>query len=899
MPGKSSAFMDRIRTLLSRFASLFGSRKLDDDLDEELRAHIAFAVDENLASGMSPREARTIALRSFGGVTQTKEAYRNQRGLPLLEVLTRDFHFAWRQLWKSPGFTLTCILIMAIGIGVNTAIFSMMDAIILRPLAVPDLDQVVTVAERQGNASQSGPGASEDKQVALANYLSWKQQSQSFENLAVRSYASLSLTGAGDAARVQAAYTSANFFDVMRAVPLLGRTFNEGESQPGHDDVAVLSYGFWKKHFAADPGILGKRVRLDERTYTILGVLPRTAQYPSTADIFLPLAPTQSQLQNRVNHDYLVIGRLKPDVTLSAARAELNLIAVRLARQFPASNTGWTVRADSLLHTINGDMTPMYFRLILVATAFVLLVVCANVANLQFVRSLARSPEIAVRIALGAGRGRLLGLLLTENIVLGLLGAAGGLIIARICLHFCVIAMPDSVARYVAGWSNISLNGRALALSIALALGAGLVSGILPAFKTLRIDLVEQLKVGSRTTSGSRQTNRLRSLFAIAQIALSVLLVISAALMCKGMWAMLHMADEYHPQQTLVFNTYLPPARYATNASAAAWYNTSLGKLRSLPGVEHAEITTLLPDGQDGWTDNVNIENRPLQPGKFQSAVRLTVSDGYFNALRIPFFSGEPFTAGASVDTQPTAVVSRKFVEKYFPGQDAIGHRIRMGAEADRLAPWVRIVGVCDDVSYLWIDRSTEPTVYLNAAQMPPSEATYMITTTSDPLTLAPSVRAALASIDPTVPLDEVQTYQQYLQNDLAGLSYVAAWLTVDASVGLLLAAMGIFGVMANIVAERTRDIGVRIALGASPRDMLRMILRRAAWLTGIGVTTGILLAAAMARLSANLIFGVRPDDPVVFVSISTAIIAISLLVSWGPARRAASIDPMRALRNE
>jgi len=891
--------MNQIRTLLSRLASLFRSRKLDAALDEEFRSHIDLATEENIHGGMSRQQARTAALRSFGGVTQTREAYRNQRGLPILEVLARDLAFAWRQLWKSPGFTLTCFLTLALGIGVNTAIFSMMDAIILHPLAVPGLDRVVTIAERQTGGIQGGAGASEDKQVSFANYTSWQQQSQSFDNLAIRSYVTLSLTGAGDAARVQADYTSANFFAVLKAIPFLGRAYSASECLPGHDDVALLSFGFWKKHFASDPAILGRRILLDGRAYTVIGVMPRAAQYPSVAEIFLPLAPSQAQLANRVNHDYMVIGRLKPGVTAPDAQAELKLIAARLANQFPASNAGWSVNAQPLLDSINGDLTPMYFRLTLIAAAFVLLVVCANIANLQFVRAISRSPEIAVRAALGAGRGRLLRLLLTENILLGLLGAAGGVLIAQLCLHFCIVAMPDSVARYVAGWSNISLNGRALAFSIGIAVAAGLVSGILPAFKALRFNLVDQLKAGSRSASGSRSAHRLRDIFAVAQIALSVLLVVGAALMCKGMWAMLHMADEFQPKQTLTFNIYLPPARYANDTSTAAWYNASLERLRALPGVQHAEITTILPDGQDGWMDDFQIENHPLQPGKFQSATRLTVSSGYFSALHIPILSGTAFPAGSSHGDAPTAVVSRKFQQKYFPGQDPIGHRIRMSAEAGHVAPWVRIVGVSDDVNYLWVDRSTEPAVYLNAAQMPPSEATYMVVTTGDPLAIAPAVRAALASLDPTVPLDAVETYQQSLDQDLAGLLYVAAWLTVDAFIGLLLAAIGIFGVMANSVAERSREIGLRMALGASRRDMLGMVLRRAALLTGIGVASGIFLAAAMARLSASLLYGVNPYDPAIFASITVAVTAIALLVSCGPARRAASIDPMRALRTE
>jgi putative ABC transport system permease protein len=315
--------------------------------------------------------------------------------------------------------------------------------------------------------------------------------------------------------------------------------------------------------------------------------------------------------------------------------------------------------------------------------------------------------------------------------------------------------------------------------------------------------------------------------------------------------------------------------------------------------VTHAEVTTTLPDGQDGWMDDFRIENRPLLPGKFQSATHLTVSGGYFDALHIAMYSGRTFNSGDSFETQPVAVVSRTFAERYFPGQSPIGRRIQMGAGSNSKNRWARIVGVFGDVNYSWVDRSIEPAVYLNAAQMPPAGATYIVTTNGNPLALTTGVRRALAGLDPAVPLDEVQTYKQYLTEDLTGLIYVAATLSVDALIGLLLAAIGIFGVMANMVAERTREIGVRIALGARPQDMLTMILRRAALLTGVGVAAGAVLAGGLARLSANLIFGVRPDDPVVFVSITAAIIAITLLVSWGPARRAASIDPMRALRSE
>ena len=888
--------MDRIRTLLARIASLFRRGKLDAELDEEVGAHIDLAVEAKVRGGMTEKLARQEALREFGAVTQMKESYRMRRGLPFFEVASRDLQYAFRQLWKSPGFTLTTVLTLAIGIGVNTAIFSMMDAVVLRPLAIPDLSRVVTVAEDQGQG--------EYRQVALANYESWKQQSRSFESLAARNDASLGMTAGagGEASHVDAALTSANFFAVMQTQPLLGRIYTESECQPGKDGVLVLSYSYWQKHMSGDPAVLGRTINLDQRAYTIIGVMPKVMQYPSTADMFLPLAPTVQQQANRVAHDYLVVGRLHPGVDVNQAQEELRVIANRLAKAYPASNLGWSVRVEPLLDVINGDMTPMYYRLILAATGFVLLVVCANVANLQFVRGIRRRPEIAIRVALGAGRRCLLRHLLTENLLLGLLGAVGGLGVAAVAMHLCKIAMPERVAKYLVGWSNISLNGRALTYSLLVAIAAGLISGLLPALRALRVDIVEQLKAGSRSASGSRATQRLRDVFAVAQIAMSVLLVIGAALMSKGMWSLLHIADVYLPKQVLTFQTALPVGRYETDEKMAAWYRASLTKLRALPGVTHVETTTALPDGNDQWTEDFRIENRPLMPGKFQSAVPISVSAGYFDALHITQYAGRTFNSEDVLGAQPAAVVSRTFAERYFPNQSPIGRRIQLGTagkdQSDQ-SPWMRIVGVVADVNYLWIDRAAEPDVYLNAAQMPPRGTRFMVTTAGDPLALAPAVRKELAALDASVPLDEMQTYQQYLTVALTGLIYVAVTLSVNAFIGLLLAAMGIFGVMGNLVAERTREIGVRIALGARPQDMLAMILRRAALLTGVGVTLGIALAAGMARLSANLIFGVQPYDPVVFISITAAIVAIALLVSWGPARRAALVDPMRTLRTE
>jgi putative ABC transport system permease protein len=806
-----------------------------------------------------------------------------------VQTLLQDLMYAARQLRKSPGYTLAAVITLAIGIGANVAIFSSMDAVVMRPISVPQLDRVVTVA------GQHDRGAYE--QVALANYEDWARQNQSFEDLSVRRRVDMSLTGSGDAAHVQVALASANFFSVLRAEPVVGRVFGPAECQSGRDVVALLNYGFWQRRFGADPAIVGRKIELDQREYTIIGVLPKNLQYPSDADVFAPLAPTAPQLANRADREYLVLGRLRDGVTVKQADAEMQTIAKHLAAAYPATNQGRSVHVEPLLDGINGEFTNLYYRLVMGATLSVLLVVCANIANLQFARGISRRTEMAMRTALGASRSRVMRQLLTESVLLSLIGAAGGLAFGWVYLRITLITMPERVARYMAGWSNISLNGRAMAFSIVLALISGVVAGFAPAAQALRLNLSDQLKAGSRSSFGSAASRRLKSAFAIAQISLAVALVIGATLISKGMSAMLHMADAYEPAKTLMFNVRLPEGRYDTAQKKAAWYEQSLGKLRQLPGVSHAEASNALPYSEMAWSNDCTIENRPAAPGKFQGGLNMSVSSGYFTAFHVPILDGRSFNASDTLTSVPVAVVSRKFVAQYFPNQSPIGHRIRMGKEAN--APWLTIVGIADDVHYsIWFPE-IQPAVYMNSAQVPPLGLTYAVTTDGDPAALASSARKALAAIDPALPLDVLMPFSQYIHESLIGLKYVAVMLAIDAGFALLLAAIGIFGVMANLVGERTREIGVRLAVGAKREDILGMILRRASTITMVGLAIGLALAFELSHLTAGLLFGVRPHDPVVFTGIALVIALIALASSWIPARRAARIDPMVALHDE
>jgi putative ABC transport system permease protein len=490
--------------------------------------------------------------------------------------------------------------------------------------------------------------------------------------------------------------------------------------------------------------------------------------------------------------------------------------------------------------------------------------------------------------------------LLAESLLLALLGAAAGLLLAKLDLHLAIISMPERVARYVAGWGTISLSGRALLLSVVLAVGAGVISGVAPALEALRVNLVDQLKAGGRSSTGAGRLHRLRNIFAVAQVALSVALVIGAALMAKGMLAMLHRADVHEPKRVLTFKVNLPDEHYGTREERVAWFEKSLASVRALPGVKAAEISTALPEGNEGaWVDDFRIENRVLVPGQAQSAHRLAVSAGYLRMMHMSVLDGRDFNSSDGRDTTPVALVSQKFVEQYFPKENPLGHRIRMGAATQNDNPWVTIVGVVEDVRYSWTEESKEPAVYLDVMQLPPSGATYLITSRGNPLAVVPAVIQAFKMLDATLPLDAVQTYEGYLHEAFTGLMQAATMLGVDAAIALLLAAIGIFGVMANLVAERRREIGVRLAVGARREDVLRMMLERTGRLAAMGVGIGLVMAAGLAHAVASLLYGVSSYDLAVFVTATAAIVGITLFSGYIPARRAAAVDPMDALREE
>lgn len=768
----------------------------------------------------------------------------------LLKDCAHDLRFAWRQLRRSPLFAATIIVTFALGIAANTAIFSVMDGLVLRPLAIPDLEHVVTVAEQRGTEFPHS--------VSYADYQDFQQQSHAFAQLAARVEADLTLTMSGQSEHVQAMRTTANLFTLFRIAPQLGRTFAAAEEIPGRDGEVVLKHSFWQSRFGGRADLLGQAIVLDGRQYTVIGVMPRSFDHVDSADLWLPMALTPQQRSDRTVRDYAVTGRLRDGADLAAAAEELGAIGARIGRQFPTTDQGWKIRVRPLVETINGELTRSFTRIIFAATWLLMLVVCANISNLQFTRALRRGPEMAVRSALGSSRLRLLRQLLAESVLQSLLGAVGGLLLARVALHALLVAMPPQVIRFLAGWSDIHLSTRTLIYSMAVAVAAGVLAGLAPALAGIRINLLEQLKMGGRSHSGSRRVHRLRGLFAGAQIMLATALVAGAVCVAASMYSMLHAAQRFLPRQTLLLSAYLPESRYATPVAQAAYVRQSLLRLRALPGVRSAEFTTALPYNDIGvWSPDLTIVGDPALPGEARTTQRLTISPGLLPALGLPVVRGRGLLASDDMEAPRVALISERLARQYFGKRDPLGHQIRLGKAQEQTPPAI-VVGVVADVIYTWVDQTPQPAVYLSSAQFPASAGTFVLRGDSDGLAMASPALRALAALDSSVAVDPPETYQQYLHESLIGLWYVAVMLAVDAAIGLLLCALGIFGVMASLVTERTHEIGIRYAVGADRSAILALLLRRSATVSALGLVAGVLLALEVGRVLTSILEGVQ-----------------------------------------
>lgn len=808
-------------------------------------------------------------------------------------ALREDLRFAFRVLAKKPAWTAAAILAFGLGIGFNTAMYSTADGLLFRPLGVPDEDRLASLAPQEKGRSSLG------ESVSVPDYLALKERARGVEDVTAWTSWDTNLTGHGSPTRVSGYRVSASMFRALRLAPAAGNFFDDSSESPGHDRVVVLSYPLWQSRFGADPAIVGRTIQLDGQPYLVLGVAPDRFRYPLTVELWTPLALSANERQDNRHFFLGVFARLRPGVTIGQADAEAGSIAETVARQYPDTHRVRTLRAVHMTDRISGDLTSSYTRLMLASAGFLLLIVCANVANLQFARSAARSREIAIRSALGAARGRIVRQLLVENLLLAFAGAAIGILFAVWSLDLMRSTMTPEVEQYLPGWRRIGVNAPTLIYTVLLTTLAGIAAGLAPSLLLARTDIISRLKDATRGSSSSSARHRMRSVLVVAEIGMALILVVGAFLMVRGVSALTVLLPGLEPEHVLTFRTKLPADRYASPERVAQFHNRLLDRLGSLPGVETAGIVSSIPYGGSRNRFAVSIHGRPADPAAPTRLAQVqSVDEGYFRALRIPLRAGRSLADSDISGRLPVAVVSESFVREYFPQQDPLGRVVELSMKLGE-GPSYTIVGVAGDILHEFVDRTPEPVIYRSYLQAPRRETDFALRVAGDPRTMLPAVRDAVNAIDPQQPLYSAHPYRKMISDSLLGLAYVAGMLAVLGGVALFLAVIGVYGLMAHAVEERIPEIGIRVALGASSRDVLWMLLRRGLILTAAGLALGLPAAFAAARLLSSLIFGVSSADPVVFLAVPVLLAGCAMLACWIPVRRALQTDPVIALRYE
>jgi putative ABC transport system permease protein len=806
--------------------------------------------------------------------------------------ILQDVRYGFRMLLKSPGFTALAVLALALGIGANTAVFSVASAFLRKPVSFPNLDRLVMVLSLPAQETLFW------NPVSPADYLDWKRQSHSFEQMAAWETNDLNLTGNGEPEKLVGGLVSANFFDTLGVVPAMGRPFRPDEEQLGHEQEVILSHGLWQRRFASDPQIVGKSILLDGKKYDVIGVTASDFTFPIGVEIYLPLALKPEEQTLRTSRYLLPLMRLKPGVSVRDVRAEMQTIEGRIGKEFPATDADWGVKALPLGVFVAGEQADQYCLLLIGAVIFVMLIACANVANLLFARAASRHKEIAVRQAMGAGRLRIVRQLLTESLLLGIAGAAFGLLLGQVGIGVLRYYMPPEIERYLPLWKHVRLETDVFWYTVGVALMAGVISGLAPAFQTSRSDIHEELKEGGRGNSAGRARQRLRTVFVVAEVALSLILLVGAGLMSKGVRALLAVNQNLDPQTILTMHVSLPESKYKTPQQQSAFFDRVLPKLRSIPGVKAAVVATEIPYGSEEIDDTVSIQARPAQNGEFRKANIEDVNSEFFPAMHIPLRTGRLLDESDGAEQPQVAVVSQSFAKRYFPGEDPIGKFIKTGGE-DSKSPWLKIVGTVGDIKYNVFQNQAPPPIYLSYRQAPQSYTYLAIRAEGNPTSFVSAVRSQMAGVDPDLPVSEFFTLQKVFSNALLGLSYVAVMLTAMGVIALVLASVGVYGVMAYSVTERTQEIGVRVAMGAQPRDVLKLVMFRGVMITAIGLLIGLPSAWVLAQLMAGLIYGVSTSDISTFGVITLVMSAITLLACYMPTRKAMSVDPIVALRHE
>ena len=879
--------MPLIPRLTSLCRNLFHKDRVDQEFTEEIQAYLDMLTETKIREGLTPREARRNALVELGGIEQVHEKVREISMGQVIETAWRDVRFAVRALVHSPIFSVVTVLSLALGIGANTAIFSVVNGLLLRPLPYPESERIVHVWHTP--PQQSFPGMDRFS-VSPANYFDWKVQSSAFEQMAVYTYTGLSLSTSNDPQPLIGAVVSSEFFSVLRTNALQGRTFTPDEERPGRDQVAVISHGLWQRAFGANPNIIGQPVTLNSRSFTVVGIMPAGFEFPREAELWVPLAFDDKERQVRSIHDYLVLARLKQNISQEQAQAEMSTISSRLEQQYPEENKGWGAVVIPLREDIVGDIRPALLVLFC-AVGFVLLIACANVANLMLARGANRQREIAVRIALGAGRARLIRQLLTESVLLAVSGGVLGLLLAVWGSRMLVRlgSLPNS--------GDIGVDTWALGFTLLVSFGAGIIIGIMPALQFTRTNLSDTLKQGGRT-GGSPIKQHTRKALVISEVALSLVLLIGAGLMIRSFWKLQNVNPGFDTSNALTMSVALTPIRYSEPHQQLAFLDRAIEQIRAVPGVVSVGATTTIPLGGGGSTQPFSIEGQPTGSVAEQPMAQTRyISTDYFQAIGIPLRQGRFFSEHDRDNSVPVIIISEAMARRFWQGENPIGKRLTPSFHSEQGAR--EIVGIVGDVKASGLDVDSSAMMYLPYKQSPRPFMSFVVRTASNPESLVQPVSRAIYSIDKEQALTDIQTMDQVLTKSLSGRRFNMTLLLAFAGVALVLAAVGVYGVMNYTVTLRRRELGIRMALGAGRMDVLRLVLGQGLTLTLIGVAAGLISAYALTRLMASLLYGVTATDYITFASVSAVLILVGVAASYVPARRATKVNPTIALRTE
>jgi predicted permease len=798
----------------------------------------------------------------------------------------RDCRHALRALLHSPGFSLVATITFALGIGVNTAVFSVFNGVLLRPLPYPDPNRITMIW--MDNRRQ----AIKEDITSYPTYRDWRAQSTSFAHMAAYSRTAFNLTGAEEPERLQGAQTTASFFDVMGLQPVIGRIYSEAQETPGNDAVVLLSHGLWQRRFGGAADVLGRTITLNGQPHEIIGVMPAALQVPADAELWKPLAPSEGSRNARGAFWLPVIGRLKPGVTTEQAQTEMSGIAARLEEAFPA-NKGFGAYVVTLHRQLVGDIERSLLVL-LGAVGCVLLIACANLGNLMLGRTSARRKELAIRTALGAGRGRLVRQIVTETFVLALIGSILGLLLAYWAIGFFIALGGESIPRPEA----IGIDARVLMFTLMLAIVSSLIAGVIPALQASRPAVVEHLREGGREGGGTA-SRKTRSSLVAAEVALAFVLLAGAGLLVRTLWRMERVDRGFSPQRIATMRLSLPGALYAGPPEVRSFYARLLERVRALPGVESAATGSgvLMPLLANSGV--YTIEGQPLPPPEEQVEYPVeVVSPGYFETLGVTLAAGRTFTEQDHADATQAIVINETLARHGWPGQDPLGHRMRPGTGNSR-APWFTVVGVIRDLRRGDLRREVRPELYMCALQVTPRSQMLLIRTSGDPSAIVSTVRREIQAMNPQLPLFGVETLESQLSETLTSPRFRAVLLASFAIIALLLASIGIYGVTAHAVGQRTHEVGIRMALGARRGDVLKMIVAQHLAPALIGLAIGLAGALALSRFLRTMVYGVGMTDPITFMSMALALLLVTVAACWIPARRATRVDPLVALRAE